>query len=233
MKIDIYFTAHTGVFYALVNPAQEETHVIYFVFLNFRVTLRVLNPSIKYKSRVTYIDPYMNRLSSSIFAGAAILVILMPTQSFEITSQIDNSPRTPASLKIIYSHGVGSKNVLDTFAGTYTKDMVVNAPITIKMTLSSEEISRIESKLKEIGFFDSNYRQLLPGGIAIGETTPYSIYYLRVQYDGTHEKELRWSNKVVYKNDDTSLNELSRLIQSIIEAKPEYQSLPEPRAGYA
>jgi len=200
--------------------------------INF-LALSVLNPSVIYKLYVTYIGTYMARHSSLVFMGAAILVLIMPIQSFEISSQIDYSPRTPVNLKIIYSYGVGSKNILDTFAGTYTRDMVVDAPITVKMILNSEEFSRIESKLKEIGFFGSDYKQLLPGGIAIGLGTPYSTYYLKVQYDGTHERELMWNNKVIYKDDDASLNELSRLIESIIEGKPEFQSLPEPRAGYA
>ena len=175
----------------------------------------------------------MDKLGLLLLIGVVFLVIIIPIQSVEVNSQVDLSPRTPASLLLIYSYGVGSKNILDTFGGTYTKDMIVDAPITIKMSLNAEEVNRIEAKLKVIGFFVSDYKQLLPGGFVIGEATPYSTYYLKVRYNGTQVRELRWSNQYVYMNDDAnSLNELSRLIESIIEAKPEYQSLPEPRAGY-
>ncbi|MCX6654249.1 MAG: hypothetical protein NTY03_03905 [Candidatus Bathyarchaeota archaeon] len=85
-----------------------------------------------------------------------------------------------------------------------------------------------------MSFFSSNYKQLLPDGSVIGEATPYSTYYLKVQYDRTQVRELRWSNRYVYMNDNANrLSELSKLIESIIRSKPEYQSLPEPRAAYA
>ena len=174
----------------------------------------------------------MDRLSSLVFVGIAILVMAIPFQSLEINSQVDTSSQTTASISLIYSYGVDSKNILDTFRGTFTKDMVVDPPITIWMSISSEEIQMIEAKLEEIGFFGPSYKELLPSGLPIGQATPYSTYYLKVLYNGILVRELRWSDETIYSNGSTKLYELCRLIKDIIVSKPDYKRLPQARAGY-
>jgi len=149
-------------------------------------------------------------------------------------------PKEPAERtfpKIVFCYGVGAKNILDTFEGTFTKDLIGDPPITIRMWLTDEEINRIERKLDEIGFFDNSTLTLyhIPdaGGV-VGIQTPYSTCYLKVQ-DGTHVKEWSWIDQYVFPKTEAkeNLDDLSDLIQSIIMAKPEYQKLPKPRGGYA
>ncbi len=140
------------------------------------------------------------------------------------------------SLRLVFKYGVDGKNVLDTYRGIYTKDMVVDPPKTVRMCLLEEDLERIYEKMVEIGFFDS-----YPGRLyervereVVGECTPYSTFYFRVQC-GDSVKELRWSDRFDYSGNEGAedLMELIRLIIEIIEATPEYKKLPEPRAGYA
>ena len=178
----------------------------------------------------------------------SLLVVIAATQSFQMSTHLDSPnireppeyPKEPAERtfpKIIFCYGVGAKNILDTFEATFTKDLIGDPSITIRMWLTDEEISRIEGKLKEIGFFDNSTLTLshIPdaGGVSTIQT-PYSTYYLKVQY-GTHVKELRWNDQYFFPKTEAmeNLDELSDLIQSIIMAKPEYQKLPKPRGGYA
>jgi hypothetical protein len=188
------------------------------------------------------------RSSYFLLITASLLVVIAATQSFQISTHLDSPnireapeyPKEPAERtapKIIFCYGVGAKNTLDTFEGTFTKDLIGDPPITIRMWLTEEEISRIEGKLKEIGFFNNSTLTLyhIPdaGGVSTIQT-PYSTCYLKVQY-GTHVKELRWIDQYVFPKTEAmeNLDDLSDLIQSIIMAKPEYQKLPEPRGGYA
>jgi len=187
------------------------------------------------------------RSSRLLLITVSLLVVIAATQSFQVSTHVDlpNTREAPArptmpterTPKIIFCYGVGAKNILNTFEGTFTKDLIGDPPITIRMWLTDEEISRIEGKLKEIGFFDNSTLTLshIPdaGGVSTIQT-PYSTYYLKVQY-GTHVKELRWNDQYFFPKTEAmeNLDELSDLIQSIIMAKPEYQKLPKPRGGYA
>jgi hypothetical protein len=173
------------------------------------------------------------RSSRFLLITASLLVVIAATSSFQMVSYVDEDTQ----IKLVFSYGVGARNVLDTFSKTFTKDMIGDPPITVRMWLTEEEINRIERKLNEICFFDNSTLTLyhIPdaGGVSTIQT-PYSTFYLKVQY-GTHVKELRWIDQYVSPKTEAmeNLDDLSDLIQSIIMAKPEYQKLPKPRGGYA
>jgi len=171
------------------------------------------------------------RSSYFLLITASLLVVIAATHSFQMVSYVGEDTQ----IKLVFSYGVGARNVLDTFSKTFTKDMIGDPPITIRMWLTEEENSRIEDKLNEIGFFDRGFTKLAWGVGVIGEKTPYSTFYLKVQY-GLQVKELKWADRYIFFKDDkvmSDLNELNDLIQSIIMAKPEYQKLPEPRGAYS
>jgi hypothetical protein len=52
--------------------------------------------------------------------------------------------------RIEFRYGVGAKNVFDTYTGTFTKDLIGDPPVTIKMALTEDELLRIEAKLEEV-----------------------------------------------------------------------------------
>ncbi|MHB8105672.1 MAG: hypothetical protein ACYDG5_09095 [Dehalococcoidales bacterium] len=134
----------------------------------------------------------------------------------------------------IFKYGVSGGNTLDTFQGTYTKDMIMSPVVTIPMVLTTEEMDAIYQKMVAIDFF--NYPDKFSVNVADNETkievVPYSTYFFKVDSNGK-TKELMWHDK--YINSDIpgdKLKELINLIRSIIELKPEYQVLPQASGGY-
>lgn len=133
----------------------------------------------------------------------------------------------------IFKYGVGAKNELNTYNGTFTKDMIVDPPITIQLSLSEEELKSIHgyiAKMSVLGFLDypSNYNYPTSGTVV----TPYSTYYLKATANG-FMKEIQWEDRNL--SNETPFRELRGLaeyIQDIITNKPEYKKLPEPKGGY-
>ena len=134
-----------------------------------------------------------------------------------------------------FKYGITAGNVLNTFQGTYTKDMVADPPITVDFTLSEEEKEEIYLKMVEINFFDYPDKfsiEVLPDAI-MTMVTPHNSYYFRV-VDGSQTKELQWDDDI--KNPDQQadrLRELIILIRNIIESKEDYKALPTPTSAYS
>jgi hypothetical protein len=130
---------------------------------------------------------------------------------------------------LIFKYGVGEKNELNTFRGTFTKDMVIDPSIKIRLTLSKQELAEIYQKMIEIDFF--NLPESFPDRPDYF-VTPRTDYYLKVQ-NGSLTKEVSWNtNSQLDADIDKNLHELVDLIGSIIEQKLEYKILPRPRGAY-
>ncbi len=159
----------------------------------------------------------------------AVLCLTLASCASTATAQENNN-----NFNFIFKYGVSGGNTLDTFKGTYTRDMILDPAKTINLTLTTEEMNTILQKMLEIGFF--SYPDKFSVDVADNETktevAPYPSYFFQVEYEGK-TKELLWHNK--YVNSDLQadkLKELINLIISIIESKPEYQALPKPSGGY-
>ena len=127
--------------------------------------------------------------------------------------------RSRRQLKLIYSFGVDGKNVLDTFTETFTRGTATGQPTTVKMKLAAAELDKIETKLKEIGFFDKPDSQLLPSGDVVESRASYESYCLKVKL-GDRVRELRWNSKTIYDGDASKkLDEVNALMSKIIESK--------------
>ncbi|MFC1991901.1 hypothetical protein ACFLVC_04190 [Chloroflexota bacterium] len=143
-------------------------------------------------------------------------------------------PLAQSDFNLIFRYGVGAKNELNTFEGTYTKDMFGDPSITVPLSLTDEELDIIYRKMVEINFFDypEEFSVTAAPGEAVGIVTPYSSYYFKVE-DDSGIKELRWEDKITNEDNEADrLRELIKLITDIIESKEEYQKLPEPTGGY-
>ena len=139
-----------------------------------------------------------------------------------------------SNFNLIFKYGVSAKNILDTFEGTYTKDMVMDPSITVNISLSEEELDRIYKKMVKIDFFSypEKFKVSPSLGEIVGIVTLYSRYYFRVEYD-SQIKELSWDDELIYKDEKADrLREVIKLIRDIIESKEEYKELPEPTSGY-
>jgi len=132
------------------------------------------------------------------------------------------------------SHGK-HPNELDTFEGKFTKDMVNMEPVWTLLDFTQEEMDAINRKMAEIDFFSYLKRyQPKREGELISQQTPFTAYYLEY-HNESGKKVVYWTTAwdapedVQYQN----LNELAHLIVDTIQAKPEYQILLDPSAGYA
>jgi hypothetical protein len=58
----------------------------------------------------------------------------------------------PTNFNLVFKYGVGAKNELNTFDQTFTKDMVMDPSVTVKMKLSDNELNSIYQKINNLNF---------------------------------------------------------------------------------
>jgi hypothetical protein len=135
---------------------------------------------------------------------------------------------------LIFRYGVQASNELNTFKNEFTKDMILDPSIKIKLSLTEEELESIYSKMKKIDFFSypDEFTIPIPHDGLVTLVTPYSTYYFKVEFEGG-TKELHWEDEIRNENKEADkLRELIRFIREIIDSKKEYKDLPEPTSGY-
>jgi hypothetical protein len=175
------------------------------------------------------------RTTLSLIMMTALMLTTSCGQPEQDTSLESGTPVADTSnFNFVFKYGVTLRNELDTFNGTYTKDMILAPLITINLRLTGEELNQILAKMEEIDFFSypDVFEVEVPPGGTVTVVTPYNKYYFKVRY-GSDTKELRWDDEI--RNPDEQANrlrELVNLIRSIIESKEEHKSLPEPKGGY-
>ena len=141
-----------------------------------------------------------------------------------------DSSKNPVN--IVFKYGYDYRNELNTFNGTFTKDLIIDGTATTRLILSQEELSQIQRKLFDIGFYD--FPNIFP---STGVVTPRADYYLKVQ-NGSTVKEATWySDSFSDANTDlqrveSDLNQLYRLITGMIEGKLEFKLLPAANGAY-
>ena len=136
----------------------------------------------------------------------------------------------PSDYNILFKYGYSKamRNELNTFNGTYTKDMGKDSPITIDFSLSDEDMDRIYQKMVEIDFFcyPEKFVIPIPDGEVVSATSTYLQYYFRVECD-KKVKIVQWKDYILKKNEDAGqLRRLIRLIRNIVESKEECRDLP-------
>ena len=171
-------------------------------------------------------------MSKKILALLLITFFIVLVGSFLYYEKIQSDmvkSENVGDFELLFKYGVGAKNELDTFNGTYTKDMVIDPSITINLTLTVEEKWQIMNKIYPIDFFN------LPSSFPINPhmwKTPQTDYFLKVQ-NGTQTNEVYWNdNSILEDSVEKNLNQLVIYLIEIIENKAVYKALPTPTAGY-
>jgi hypothetical protein len=175
-----------------------------------------------------------NRTPAKIESDSDGTVTPTPEETNPGTEKPVNHKPGESNFNLIFRYGIMAGNTLNTFEGTYTKDMVRDPSITVPLALTEEETDRIYHKMVEIDFFNypDNFSVSVPPGQPVGMRTPYSSYYFKVEYK-SRIKELWWEDEIVNADEKANrLRELIRLIRDIIKSKEEYKELPEPRSAY-
>ena len=137
-------------------------------------------------------------------------------------------------VNFIFKYGIGeTKNIVDTYSCSFTKDMVCDPPITVSMKLSFSELDSIYNQMLLIDFFN------LPDTLVIDiadslwiTSTPYLTFYFFVE-TRFEIKELFWQDNI--SGPDPEINDIIQLIsiiQNIVSSKDSYLSLPQPRCYY-
>ena len=171
---------------------------------------------------------------SKMRKGWLIVVSLALVLALLGTMGCSASTHRESNFNLIFRYGVMSRNELNTFEGTYTKDMIMDPSITVNLPLSQEELDRIYQKMVEIDFF--SYPDVFSVSVTppelIGIVIPHLSYYFKVEYD-SKIKELWWEDEITNEDEKAEkLRELIRLIKAIVESKEECEKLQPPTGGY-
>jgi hypothetical protein len=168
--------------------------------------------------------------------------------SLSITARQETSKQASASsFRFVLKYGVGSKNVLDTVAGKFTKDLI-GSTATADLKLTDLELNQVREKLTQIDFWND---QKFPRVFTVPNWHCTMDPHDSMIFSAAEEakvKELAWqdmSSRQVcppevaiqtYRGTEfppaEQLRELVRLIQQIIESKVEFQKLPRTRGAY-
>lgn len=167
-----------------------------------------------------------------VIAVLLMLILVIPVGTYLYMQKTQSDMQKAANVSdfdLIFRYGVGAKNELNTYNGTYTKDMVIDPSITTDLSLTVEEKWQILQRVDEMDFFN------LPSNFTMNPSMHISTqvdYYIRVK-NGSQVKEISWSNNsLMESNIQSSLEQLVSYLTSVIQQKPEYKALPTPTAGY-
>lgn len=138
----------------------------------------------------------------------------------------------PADFGFVLTYTPLGRSVIDTFSGTFTKDLIRNPEgetITMPLELSSKELTTIYRALAglDLAVYSAEYRP------PQAWSDPLNTYYFRFRVGG-EEKEIYWEDRTDTSSPDAvALRTLFKQIRAMVETKPEYKALPPAVGGYS
>ena len=93
---------------------------------------------------------------------------------------------------------------MNIFDGTYTKDMVMDPPVTVNPVLSEDELDIILQKMVQMDFigYPDNFSVEVASVEIAWQRTPYTGYYFMVEYS-SRVKEPWWDDKIISQSQET------------------------------
>ena len=139
----------------------------------------------------------------------------------------------PADFGFVAVYGPYGRNELDTFGGTFTKDIISpnNPNPTVDLRLAEEELADLYQDLRAISILDypSNMDTTNTGMTA---STPTS-YRLDIRAQGM-ERSISWEHgEFAATPEAEALLKWFEKLRTMIESKPEYQRMPPLEGGYS
>lgn len=136
----------------------------------------------------------------------------------------------PDDFDFSLAFGFGSKNVLNTYNNTFTKDLVSAGTATAVLTLTEEELNTIYQMMLDIDIFAD--KTLVPEIDRCGKT-PFHTDNWNITAAGK-TISLSWSDKSCELTEDAKeLENIRNEIIQMVEQKPEFKELPEAHGAYA
>lgn len=139
-------------------------------------------------------------------------------------------PFRPSDLEITFKYGVKARNIFNTSAGTFTYDMVIDDPIVIQFQLTGKELDQIWESVLKNDFYNLTVFEEGPWSYS---QSPVYTRILSIKADGYPDKTIKLVGPSGGPQNADGFLEISRVLIDIIENKPAYKALPEPRSGYA
>lgn len=132
------------------------------------------------------------------------------------------------------------RNSLDTFKGTFTKDLVAGSPITAtaNLSLTRDEMERVYQELVAMDILSYPAAFAPPYAEVTTPGTEHTVsgvinYHLRLTAAGI-EKDISWSDvNGSTTQEAVALRDWFRRLMELIISKPEYKAMPQARGGYA
>ena len=126
-------------------------------------------------------------------------------------------------------------DTLDTFAGTFTRDLGGYPPqsVTVPLSLSADQMRAIYGVIREIHFFDyaSHFNPVPDGVTTLTTAAPYTTYHLEVQNDGV-QHAVTWGDSTSPVTDKAvQLRTFFSEIISYLHEHPLYKTLPRSKVG--
>ncbi|BBH20454.1 hypothetical protein Back11_17990 [Paenibacillus baekrokdamisoli] len=131
----------------------------------------------------------------------------------------------PKDFNFTFEYGSFYNNILNTFEGTYTKDLVMNGAITTELNLTEKEKKQIYKLMKDINLF--NYLNEIEGLVM----EPTSGYRFEIQYNGK-KKIINWKGEFTDRLRDKEFIKMTTTIIEIIQSKEAYKLLPPIQGSY-
>ncbi|TFE31580.1 hypothetical protein [Cohnella luojiensis] len=136
--------------------------------------------------------------------------------------------KMPDDFNFSVRFGITSKNEVNTFDSTVTKDLVVNGTAKATIRLSEKEMTDIYNQMREIDIL----RDLKLVARSNCYKTPYSEDFWKVQLNA-QAVMFDWSDEACEMTENAEkLKQLRQFILDIVKKKPEYKELPEAEGGY-
>lgn len=150
---------------------------------------------------------------------------------YVLMNQQNKMPETmPADFAFSIKFGITSKNEINTFTGTVTKDLVAKGTATTTIAFTKEEMEEIYEKMREFNVLEP--KKLIPL-VKRGEKTPYSEDFWSIRLNG-QTIDFYWTDRYIgTTRDGEELSQLREFIFEIVKNKEEYKKLPEAEGGYS
>ena len=165
----------------------------------------------------------MKNLFSKIFTTTIFIFVV----SCNLSS--DNMDEQYINIHMHY----GFQNEVNTFTNKLTKDLILDGTITVDFYFTTEEQFQIEETVYLNNFYSlsDSIKYISNDSLSVIDDPNPGIQFLRVKHNDK-DKIVYWSYPLPNNTEGESILEMYNLIREIIESKPVYKNLPEPRGGY-
>ena len=168
------------------------------------------------------------KVRKGLLVGLFCLLIIL--SYYNLRPFIGFVPDRPEDLEIVFRHGFGAMDVLDTREGTFTREMTEAPDITIPLKLTEREFDTVWAYIHRNHFYELEEQN----PASASSVSPAETCVLFVHADGYPDTEV--SMKDIMRDYTLSERRFFRItgkLKDIIESRPEYKALPKRGGEYA